>query len=121
MPEEVTTSSPLLSAATMVWCWNHYLPDTSRRSEAWASPLQADDLGRLPPALILTAEFDPLRDEGNAFADALKAAGTPAELICCDGLIHDFCGTAHLFESSRQPFEEACSALRRAMGGNPVS
>ena len=111
----------VLETPTMIWFWNHYLADASRRSEAHASPLQADDLGRLPPALIVTAEFDPLRDEGNAFADALKAAGTPTELVCCDGLIHDFCATAHLFESSRRPFEEACTALSRAMGRTPES
>jgi acetyl esterase len=118
---EENRSGYLLETATMLWFWDHYVPDESRRSQAYASPIRADDLGRLPPALILTAEFDPLRDEGNAFADALKAAGTPVELVCCAGLIHDFCGTAHLFESSRKPFEDACAALRRAMSGTPVS
>ncbi len=118
---EENRSGYLLETATMIWFWNHYLADTSRRSEAYASPLRAGDLGGLPQALILTAEFDPLRDEGNAFADALAAAGTPTELVCCPGLIHDFCGTAHLFESGRKPFEDACAALSRAMDGTPES
>lgn len=112
---EENRSGYLLETATMAWFWNHYAPDTSRRVEAYASPLRADDLGRLPPALILTAEFDPLRDEGNAFAEALNTAGTPAELICCPGLIHEFCATAHIFESSRRPFERACAVLKGAL------
>ncbi|MGD8418389.1 MAG: alpha/beta hydrolase fold domain-containing protein, partial [Pseudomonadales bacterium] len=72
-------------------------------------------LADLPPALVLTAEFDPLRDEGHAYADALAAAGVPASAICFDGLVHDFLATAALFPSSRAAFEKAVAALRDAL------
>ena len=61
-------------------------------------------LADLPPAVVLTAEFDPLRDEGKAYADALAAAGVSARYICFDGLVHDFLATAEAFPVlARQP------------------
>ncbi|MGD8831951.1 MAG: alpha/beta hydrolase [Pseudomonadales bacterium] len=105
----------LLETETMAWFWDVYCPDPARRAEPAASPLRADSLADLPPALVLTAEFDPLRDEGHAYADALAAAGVPASAICFDGLVHDFLATAALFPSSRAAFEKAVAALRDAL------
>jgi acetyl esterase len=105
----------LLETDLMVWFWNHYCPDTIRRNEPEASPLRADSLADLPPAMVLTAEFDPLRDEGNAYAARLAEAGVAAESICCEGLIHDFLATAELFECSKAPFDQAAAALKAAL------
>ena len=106
----------ILETTTMQWFWDHYLPDAKRRQEAYACPLRAADLSNLPRALVVTAEFDPLRDEGMAFAEALRSAGTPADAVCYDGLVHDFFATATLFQVSRPPFEYACAQLRQALG-----
>jgi acetyl esterase len=107
----------LLDREGMAYFWDTYCPDPARRSEPAASPLHADSLAGLPPALVLTAEFDPLRDEGMAYAAALKAAGTEVEAICFDGLIHDFLATAELFQCSRQAFEKTAAAIRKALAG----
>ncbi len=103
----------LLETKSMAWFWDTYCPDAHRRKEPDASPIRAADLGNLPPALVVTAEFDPLRDEGMAYAAALNEAGTPAEAICYDGLVHDFFATAVMFECSRQGFEATLAAYRQ--------
>ena len=71
----------MLTRALMSWFWDHYC-DPADRTDPRASPLRADDLGDLPPALVVTAEFDPLRDEGIAYAEALRRAGVSR--IMCD-------------------------------------
>lgn len=102
----------VLEEATMRWFWDTYCPDAAQRSEPLASPLLADDLSNLPKALVVTAEFDPLRDEGEAYAEALKAAGTEASWVRYDGMVHDFFGTAAMFESSRKGFLETIEAFK---------
>ena len=62
----------------MVWFWDHYLTDPSEAADPHASPLRAPRPRGLPPALVVTAEYDPLRDEGEHYAEKLRAAGTPA-------------------------------------------
>lgn len=104
----------LLETETMAWFWEQYCPP-ARRSEPAASPMLADSLTDLPPALVLTAEFDPLRDEGNAYAEALAAAGVPARSLCFDGLVHDFLATAELFECSGAAFDQVAAELKRAL------
>ncbi|WP_187640232.1 alpha/beta hydrolase [Bosea sp. F3-2] len=81
-----------LTMAAVEWFYGHYLPDRERASEIAASPLLTDDFANLPPATVLTAEFDPLRDEGDAYAAALAAAGVPVEHIRMEGMIHGFLG-----------------------------
>lgn len=105
----------LLEQATMRWFWDQYCPDPEARRHPDASPLLADDLSRLPPALVVTAEFDPLRDEGEAYANALRDAGVTVDAVCYDGLVHDFFATAQVFQASRPGFEHACQALRQAL------
>ncbi len=102
----------LLETNTMHWFWDYYCPDKSLRAEPDASPANAASLENLPPALVVTAEFDPLRDEGNAYAAALVAAGNEAENQCYPGLVHDFFATAQIFKASRVGFEHACQRLR---------
>ncbi len=79
----------LLTRASMVWFWDHYLPNAEAGQEAYASPLRADDLSGLPPALIQTAEYDPLRDEGEAYGAAIAAAGGDVSVRRYDGVVHD--------------------------------
>jgi acetyl esterase len=76
----------------MAWFWDAYMPDVERRSEPYASPLRASDeqLVDLPPAFLIVDEADVLRDEGEAYAARLRAAGVPATTVRYDGITHDF-------------------------------
>jgi acetyl esterase len=84
------TSGPAFHTAEMRWFWEQFLDDPSRAGEPDCSPLRGDDFSGLAPALVLTAEHDPLRDEGEAYARALREAGVPVTLHRYDGLIHGF-------------------------------
>jgi acetyl esterase len=81
-----------LTAKSMAWFWDAYLPDAGRRSEPFASPLRASDeqLSGLPPALVIVDEADVLRDEGEAYAARLRAAGVAVTTVRYDGITHDF-------------------------------
>lgn len=102
----------LLETQTMQWFWDTYCPDPAQRKEAFACPLLAADLSNLPPALVVTAEFDPLRDEGEAYAAALTAAGNQATAVRYDGMVHDFMATASMFESSRKGLLETVTSIK---------
>ena len=79
-----------LTRDAMKWFWDHYLSDPSEGAHPNASLLRAPDLSGLPPALLVTAEYDPLRDEGEFDADKLRAAGVPTNLSRYDGVNHGF-------------------------------
>ncbi|MBO0677321.1 alpha/beta hydrolase [Mycolicibacterium sp. S2-37] len=83
---------PFLTAATMAWFWDCYLPEVALRAEITASPLRAahDDLTGLPPALVIVDENDVLRDEGEAYARKLTAAGVRTSSVRFNGILHDF-------------------------------
>lgn len=103
----------LLETKSMEWFWDTYCPDVSLRKEAYASPLLAESLADLPPALVVTAEFDPLRDEGEAYANALKNAGNDVDYACYEGMVHDFFAMAALFPSARTGFLNTIDALKQ--------
>jgi acetyl esterase len=104
----------LLEAATIVWFYDHYLDGADPR-HADASPLFVDDLAGLPPALVLTAEFDPLRDEGEAYAERMRDAGVAVTTSRYDGMIHGFYGLDSIFDTSKQATAETVAALRDAL------
>jgi acetyl esterase len=104
-----------LSAAQMKWFWDHYLERPEQGDEHAASPLRAKDLAGLPPALVITAEYDPLRDEGEAYAARLREAGVEADLIRYPGQIHGFFAMFELLDDGRAAVDRAGAALRRAL------
>jgi len=104
----------MLTLASMKWFWGNYATEADRSS--WlASPLRATDLHGLPPALVITAEFDPLRDEGEAYAAALESAGVPVTLSRYPGMLHGFFGMPGIFDESRQAISEVGAAIRTAL------
>ena len=80
----------VLDAATMRWFWDRYLGEAGDVADADASPLNASDLSGLPPATVVTAEYDILRDEGEAYADRLADAGVPVTSLRARGMPHGF-------------------------------
>jgi acetyl esterase len=105
----------LLTASTMAWFWDSYLGPDGDRSDPYCSPLAAGDLAGLPPALVITAELDPLRDEGEAYALRLEQAGVTTGTARYDGQIHAFFGMGTLFPAGATVVEEAGIALREAL------
>jgi acetyl esterase len=104
----------MLTRDSMIWYWDQYLNSPSEASNPYAAPLQARDLGGLPPALVMTAEFDPLRDEGEAYARRLEAAGVPTQCVRYDGMIHGFFGMHDSVDKAREAVTHASAALRSA-------
>src|SRR5439155_24856117 len=101
-----------LPAATMRWFWRHYTGGDAPGRDAYCAPLHAADLRGLPPALVITAEFDPLRDEGEAYAARLRAAGVAVQLTRYPGMIHGFFGMSGLLDRAREAVGQAATALR---------
>lgn len=105
----------LLTSAAMDYFWGHYLARTEDGQHPHASPLKAKSLAGLPPAMVITAECDPLRDQGEAYAQRLKEAGVPVDVKRYDGAIHAFFNLAGVIDSGRQAIEDAGAALKQAL------
>jgi len=102
----------LLTADDMAWFYEQYVPPDVDRKNAMLSPLYAPDLSGLPPALVITAEYDPLRDEGEAYADALQQAGVEARASRYDGMVHGFVPIDGVVPTATQAIDEAAAALK---------
>ena len=106
----------MLTRTAMQWYWEQYLPEPAAAKNPYAAPLQAADLSRLPPAHVITAEYDPLRDEGETYAARLKAAGVPVTSKRYSGMIHGFLRRTDLYEVAREAIQEVAQETKRALG-----
>jgi acetyl esterase len=105
----------LLTGAELEWFERAYLTEGADRDDPRVSLLRADDLSGLAPAYVLTAGFDPLRDEGEAYAAALRAAGVPVALRRHPGLIHGFANMTAISHAAREAIGELAGALRMGL------
>lgn len=94
-------NAPYLKSAEMIWFWSQYCPGKESRSNPLAAPMRQSDLSGLPPALVIVAEHDPLRDEGRAYAEKLRAAGNTVTFRPGLGLIHGFLRARAFAQSAR--------------------
>ena len=100
----------------MTWFFDQYAPGTDPND--WrVSPLAATDLSGLPKAYIVTAGFDPLKDEGKAYADKLNRAGVAAVYVDYPGMVHGFFNMSGMVPTAREAIADAAKALRKAFGG----
>ena len=104
-----------LTAAAMRWFWDCYAPRAEERFHPEASVLRGPRFEGLPPAAVLTCEYDPLRDEGDAYARRLAAAGVRVEHIEVPGVIHGFLRTGWNLPWGAEPLARVCAALRRSL------
>src|SRR2546428_1348707 len=111
----------LLSRDSMQWYWDHYLHMPADASNPYAAPLVTQDLGGLPPALVVTAECDPLCDEGAAYARRLQAAGVLTTYSCYDGMIHGFFGMPAVLDKGKRAVADAATALQKAFTAQPAT
>jgi acetyl esterase len=105
----------LLTADTMAYFRSHYSPEPAQWADWRASPLLHPDLGSLPPALVLTAGFDPLRDEGLEYADALSAAGNRCQYVCFARQIHGFILMGKVLNEANTAVSLCAQELRKAL------
>ena len=104
----------------MRWYWDAYLASEADAENPYAAPMKAGSLAGQPPALVITAEYDPLRDEGEAYGRRLRDAGVDTTISRYDGMIHGFFGMVGVMDKSGQVMEEAAAALRAAFAGAAV-
>jgi acetyl esterase len=106
----------LLTRDSMAWLWGLYLTDAAQGAEPYASPLRAASLAGLPPALIVTAGYDPLRDEAEAYGARLEQAGVAADVRRSGGMIHGFFPLAGVIDAAPVAIDETARALAAALG-----
>jgi acetyl esterase len=105
----------LLTADSIAWYRAHYIADPAQWSDWRASPLLADSHAGLPSALVLTAGYDPLRDEGRQYADKLSAAGVPTQYVCFERQIHGFLPMGRMLVEAQTAVDLCAAALKRAL------
>lgn len=103
-----------LDVPTMAWFINHYAAEAAVHEDPRLSPLRGDLTG-LPPAVVVTAEYDPLRDEGEAYAEALSRAGVPVEVKRFDGMIHGFFDMGAYSPGAQAAVDEACALFAKVL------
>jgi acetyl esterase len=110
----------LLTAADIEWFHRHYIAAGEDPDDVRHSPLRAGDLSGMPPTVLVTAAFDPLRDEGEAYADALRAAGTTVVSWRVPGMVHGFLNMTTLSRAAREAVIEIAGATRALLAGTAV-
>jgi acetyl esterase len=105
----------LLDREAMIWFWDHYLPDVERRSDSEASPLRAPSLAGVAPAVVLTAEHDPLRDEGVAYAQKLEQDGVAVQARTLEGQMHGFFTMVNVLPGSAVGIDYVAGAIRGSL------
>ncbi len=103
-----------LTKRDMLWFRGYYITSEQDMTNPLASPLLASDLHGLPSAFVITAEFDPLRDEGESYGQRLREAGVPTTISRYNGMIHGFVSMAPILDQGKQALAECCRALRAA-------
>jgi acetyl esterase len=106
----------VLSEQQMRWFWDCYTRGVEDTDDWRLSPLRCADVGGVAPALVITAEHDPLRDEGEAYAERLRDAGVPVEMTRYAGMIHPFFALPGMMDDGRTAMTQVTSALRLALG-----
>jgi acetyl esterase len=106
-----------LTRDTMKWFWDHYLNHPGEGENSGASPLRATDLSGLPPAYVLSAEYDPLRDEAELYGERLKAAGVPAHITRRAGMNHGFMFWVGIVAGADAAMKDACAWGRQVFAG----
>lgn len=106
-----------LEKDTMDWFYGHYAGAWDDAKDARLSPLHGADLSGLPPAVIVTAEYDPLRDEGEAYGQALRAGGVPADVQRYDGMIHGFFDMGAISPAAQTAIDESCARFGELLRG----
>jgi acetyl esterase len=109
----------VLTREGMRWFWTHYLAREAQGREPHASPLRAASLAGLPPALVITAEHDPLRDEGEAYAARLRGAGVPVTLTRYTGMFHGFVRMTRILDKARTALDEIAGSLQKTFATYP--
>ena len=104
----------MLTSDTIAYFRGQYIPNERDWSDWRASPLLHQDLSKLPPALVLTAGFDPLRDEGRQYADALSKAGVPTQYVCFERQIHGFITMGRVIDEANTAVALCAVVLQRA-------
>lgn len=104
-----------LTRKGMQWFWKLYVPEVATRDEPYASPLRAKDLSGLPPAIFVVAECDPLRDEGAAYAERLRADRVPVTYLEYPGMVHAFMGWSSIVATGARAFEDVGREMRKAL------
>jgi acetyl esterase len=106
----------MLSAAACVWAWNQYIENPEDRKNPYAAPINSVNFSNLPPAIVLTAEYDPLRDEAEEYAELLSKAGTKVITRRYEGMIHGFFWTAGAIAGSRKLIKDIGDDIRAILG-----
>lgn len=105
----------ILSRQDMVWFWGHYLKSDKDKTNPYACPAEASSLRGLPPALVVTAGFDPLRDEGETYAARLQEAGVKTQCIRYEGVTHGFALMASALDEGRKAIADMGAAIKAAL------
>lgn len=105
----------ILTRDSMMWFWEQYLERDEDATDPYAAPLRAASLQGLPPAWVMTAEYDPLCDEGDAYARAMEAAGVAVELVRYEGMIHGFIRQLPFFDRARTALDDLARALKEGL------